>query len=400
MIGSTQTRLRATAVLAVLALAATACSSSKKTSTTNTSATTGGGGSSSGGTIKLGFFGELTGPDAQLGINAYNGEKLAIDQFNQANPGTQIQLIKYDDQGDSGQAPQLAQKVISDKTVAVVGPLFSGISKVADPIFEQAGIVYITASATAVVLASHGWKYFYRAVGNDASQGPAAAKYISKKLNAKNVAVVDDNEEYSLGIADIVRSTIKSNGGSVVFSDHIDKAAQDYSATVNRLKAANPDAIFYGGYYSEGGRFIKQLHDAGVTAPVVTDDGANDDKLISTAGPAAAEGVTITCPCGDITKDPKGASFTAAYKSAFGMDPATYSAEAYDAANALLQAIKAGNKTSSSINSYMKTISYPGLTKTLKFDDKGEVVSPTIYLYQVKNGTRGFLGSVDSVVGS
>jgi branched-chain amino acid transport system substrate-binding protein len=385
-------------VLAVVALAAVACSSSKKTASTGNTGTTSGG--ASGGTIKLGFFGELTGPDAQLGINAYDGEKLAIDQYNQTNPANKIELIKYDDQGDSGQAPQLAQKVISDKTVAVVGPLFSGISKVTDPILEQAGIVYITASATAVVLASHGWKYFYRAVGNDASQGPAAAKYISQKLKAKNVAVVDDNEEYSLGIADIVRSSIKSNGGNVVFSDHIDKAAQDYSATVNRLKAANPDAIFYGGYYSEGGRFIKQLHDAGVTAKVVTDDGANDDKLISTAGPAAAEGVTITCPCGDITKDPKGASFTSAYTSAFGMAPATYSAEAYDAANALLQAIKAGNKTSASINTYMKTIDYPGLTKTLKFDDKGEVISPTIYLYQVQGGKRGFLGSVDSVVAS
>jgi branched-chain amino acid transport system substrate-binding protein len=385
--------------LAVLALAAAACSSSKKTASTGTTAAPGGGGTS-GGTIKLGFFGELTGPDAQLGINAYNGEKLAIDQFNQQNPGTQIQLIKYDDQGDSGQAPQLAQKVISDHTVAVVGPLFSGISKVTDPILEQAGIVYITASATAVVLASHGWKYFYRAVGNDASQGPAAAKYLTQKLKAKNVAVVDDNEEYSLGIADIVRSTLKSSGSNVVFSDHIDKAAQDYSATVNRLKAANPDAIFYGGYYSEGGRFIKQLHDAGVTAKVITDDGANDDKLVSTAGPAASDGVTITCPCGDITKDPKGATFTSAYTSAFGAAPATYSAEAYDAANALMQAIKAGNKTSSSINTYMKTINYPGLTKTLKFDDKGEVVSPTIYLYQVNSGKRGFLGSVDQVAAS
>ena len=119
---------------------------------------------------------------------------------------------KYDSQGDPAQAPQLAQKVIADKTVAVVGPAFSGESKAADPIFEQANIVNVTASATNPTLAANGWKFWHRAVGNDNSQGPAAANYITKKIKAKTVAVIDDNEEYGLGIADIVRTTLKNDG--------------------------------------------------------------------------------------------------------------------------------------------------------------------------------------------
>ena len=389
-------RLRAVAVIGVLVLTAAACGSSKKSTGAATATTASGGGSAT--HVKIGFFGALTGPNAQLGINEYNGEELAVNQFNKKG-GTQVDLVKYDSQGDPAQAPQLAQKVITDKTVAVVGPAFSGESKAADPIFEQAGIVNITASATNPALADNGWKYFHRAVGNDNSQGPAAAEYIVKKLKAKTVAVVDDNEEYSLGIADIVRSTLKADGVNVAVSDHIDKNAQDYSATVNKIKPANVDAIFYGGYYSEGGRFLKQLRDAGITAPWVSDDGAEDPKLIDSAGASAAEGALMTCPCGDITTNPAAAAFVSDYTALAGSPPGTYSAEAFDATNVILQAIAAGKTTSKDINDYLATVSYTGLTKTLKFDAKGEVAANTIYVYEVKGGKVVFDGSVNQLVG-
>ncbi len=388
-------RVRAVAVIGVLSLTAAACGSSKKSTNASTATTTGG---SSATHVKFGFFGALTGANAQLGINEYNSEKLAVDAFNKKG-GTQIDLTKYDSQGDPAQAPQLAQKVITDKTVAVVGPAFSGESKAADPIFEQAGIVNITASATNPTLANNGWKYFHRGIGNDNSQGPGAATYIEKKLKAKTVAVIDDNEEYSLGIADIVRSTLKADGVTVVVSDHIDKNAQDYSATVNKIKPANVDAIFYGGYYSEGGRFLKQIRDAGIKVPWVSDDGANDPKLIDSAGASAAEGALMTCPCGDITTNPSAASFISSYTALAGSPPGTYSAEAFDATNFLLQAVSAGKTTSKDINDYLATNSYTGLAKTLKFDAKGEVAATTIYVYEVKGGKVVFDGSVNQLTG-
>jgi branched-chain amino acid transport system substrate-binding protein len=418
-----------TAVLAAAAMLAVACSSTKSTS--NTTGTTAAGGcagsaapassnksptavnvayqaspapqvaTQAGGTLKIGFFGALTGPDAQLGINEHEGEKLALAQHN-AKPGvTQVQLVDYDTTGSGTVAPQLAQKAITDKVVAVVGPAFSGESKTADPIFEQAGIVNITASATNPSLADNGWKYFHRAVGNDNAQGPAAANYILKKLNAKCIAVIDDNEEYSLGIANIVRSTITSAGAKVVVTDHIDKTAQDYSATVNKVKAAHPDAIFYGGYYSEGGRFLKQIRDAGITVKFVSDDGANDPKIIDSAGASAADGALLTCPCGDITQstNPNAASFVSAYTASAHAAPGTYSAEAYDATNVLLQAIDAGKTTAADINTFLSTINYVGLTKTFKFDSKGEVASPTVYMWEVKGGKVVLDGAVDQLIG-
>jgi branched-chain amino acid transport system substrate-binding protein len=380
-------------LLVVGAVLAAGCSSSKKTSTTGTTTAPT--------SVKIGFIGALTGPDAQLGINEHEGEKLAIAQHNAKSGSTQVQLLDYDTTGSGTVSPQLAQKAITDKVVAVVGPAFSGESKTADPIFEQAGIVNITASATNPKLADNGWKYWHRAVGNDNAQGPAAANYILKKLNAKNIAVIDDNEEYSLGIADIVRSTITAAGAKVAVTDHIDKNAQDYSATVNKVKSANPDAIFYGGYYSEGGRFLKQIRDAGITVKFVSDDGAEDPKIIDSAGAAAAEGALLTCPCGDITKSTNSSapSFVSAYTASAKAAPGTYSAEAYDATNVILQAIDAGKTSSKDINDFLSTVSYVGLTKTLKFDSKGEVASPTVYMWEVKGGKVVFDGAVDQLIG-
>jgi branched-chain amino acid transport system substrate-binding protein len=348
----------------------------------------------------MGFFGALTGSDASLGINEYDGIKLAVDQHNKKSGAKKITLIPYDSTGSATQAPQLAQKVISDKTVAIIGPAFSGESKAADPIFQQAGIVNVTCSATNTKLAQNGWTYWHRAVANDGNQGPAGAKYLTKKLGAKNVAVIDDNEEYSLGLADIVRSTLPTLGAKVAVSDHIDKAAQDYSATVNKVKAANPDAVYYGGYYSEGGRFLKQLRDAGVTVKWLSDDGAADPKLIDSAGAAAGEGALVTNVSGDVTQNPKAGTFVADYKALNGSDPGTYSAECYDTANMIFQAVDQGKTTSKDINDYLASASYTGITSTIKFDSQGQVTTPIIYLYEVKGGKITYDGSVDQLVGS
>ena len=114
--------------------------------------------------LKLGMFGALTGPNANLGIYIQNGAKLAIDQYNAKNGDCKVTLSNFDSQGDPTQAPGLAKKAIDDKTiVGIVGPAFSGESKAADPLFNEAGLVAITPSATNPALAENGWKKIGRA---------------------------------------------------------------------------------------------------------------------------------------------------------------------------------------------------------------------------------------------
>ena len=99
--------------------------------------------------------GALTGPDAALGINIKNGVQMAVDQHNKANPGCQVQLKNFDTEGDPQKATQIAPQIVDDaSTIGLLGPAFSGETKATGSVFDQAGLVATTASATNVTLST------------------------------------------------------------------------------------------------------------------------------------------------------------------------------------------------------------------------------------------------------
>jgi len=353
----------------------------------------GSGGSSGGGTVTIGFMGAQTGPNAQLGINISNGVELAIEQHNAKSGVKQVKLTKYDTQGDPTQATNQAKKAVSDKVVAIVGPAFSGESKTADPIFEEAGIPNVSPSATAVSLAANGWKFWHRVLANDDVQGPGDADFIAKTLNAKTAAVIDDQSEYGKGLADAVRKQLATDGVKVAVNDSINPDASSFSSTVNKVKPANPDVVFFGGYYSAAGKLVKQLKDGGVQGTFMSGDGTLDAQFINGGG-AAANGALLSCTCSSAvgSTDPAVTKFASDYKAKFNVDPATYSAEGFDAANAIMQAIDAGKTDPADINDFVTKIDFKGVSKQIKFDDKGELANDLLFITEVKNGKLAFLG--------
>jgi branched-chain amino acid transport system substrate-binding protein len=356
----------------------------------------GGGGASDANTIKIGFLGDLTGPNSGLGQPPRNGAKLAIDDYNATNPPKKIELVEYDSQGSPDQAVPLVTKAIQqDKIAGLVGPTFSGESKAADPILEQGKTPNISASATNPGLSQNGWKYFHRVLASDAFQGPAIADFLIKAKSPKKAFVISDDQEYSVGLADAVFGEFKAKNVPEE-RDQFAQTASDYSSSVAKIKAANPDVIFFGGYYSQGGRLLKQIRDAGITATFTTADGSLDQGLINGAGAAAAEGAVVGCPCavpganavqGDLKK------FYDEYKAKFNVDPAVYSTEGYDAATAFIKAIQAGNTTPDAINNFLATVSFQGVAKPIKFQPDGDVVGTDIFIHQVKNGKLELLGN-------
>ncbi|MGH9126351.1 MAG: branched-chain amino acid ABC transporter substrate-binding protein [Acidimicrobiales bacterium] len=335
--------------------------------------------------IKIGFFGALTGANAQLGLNEAQAEQVAITAFNESHAKCQIGYQGFDSQGDPSQAPALATQASGESSVvALIGPAFSGESEAADPIFTQAGLPTITVSATNPDLATHSWSIFHRAVANDNAQGPADAMFIANTLHAKKVAVIDDASSYGKGLADIVRSTLSSSGVQVYNPGSIDMS-NNYPSTVNLVKAANVDAVFFGGYYAQAGPLALQLKNGGVTAPFISGDGSLDAHFVSGAG-AAADGSYLSAPAAYALTDPADAAFVAAYTKKWSMAPALYSGEGFDATNELLSAIAAGNVTRSAINTYIGSHSYVGLLKTYAYAASGELKgSPIIIVHKVVN---------------
>jgi branched-chain amino acid transport system substrate-binding protein len=190
-----------------------------------------------------------------------------------------------------------------------------------------------------------------------------------------------------------VRGTLKTNGGKDVLDDHIDPKGSDYGATVNKVMAVKPAAVFFGGYYDAAGRLVNQLRAGGYKGLFMSGDGSEDARFVSDAGGAPAEGALLSCACADTTNNPSAQSFNAAYRAAFGSAPAIYSAEAFDATNAVLAGIKAGNTTGPTLNTYLTSANYPGITKTVKFQTDGNIFGSTIYIYEVKSGKITQIGT-------
>ena len=383
------------ALFFVSALVLAACGDDGEDTAGNDTDTTAGGGGEGVECedIALGFFGALTGPNANLGINERNGMKLAIDQFNEENENCQVGMEQFDSAGDPNQAPQLAQEAVQNESViGIVGPAFSGESRTANPIFDEAGLTIITASATGVDLSENGWKIFHRGVGNDNAQGPAIAQYVQDEVGAKKVAVLDDKSEYGKGIADIVREEL---GDAVAVNDSFDDKTTEFSSTVNKVKAAKVDAVVFGGYYSQAGPLAKQLKEGGVDAQFIAPDGSLDPQFVTGAGEDAAEGAILTAPSAPTTGVEGADDVLAAYEEAFNTEAGLYSLEAYDAANIFLECIKEGNVTREDIETCVDGIEFDGLTKSYKFDDKGELSgNVAIFAYTVKGGEIEGIGPI------
>lgn len=380
-------RLVATAAVLTGALVLSACGGGGESS----SSSSGGGG---GETLKIGFMGDLTGENSGIVIPPRNGAKMAIDEYNATNPPQKLELVEYDSQGSPDQAvPLVTQAIQQDKIVGLIGPAFSGESKAAGPVLEQGGIPSISPSATNPDLAKNGWKFWHRVVANDADQGPAIADFLVRAKSPKKAFVISDDQEYSVGIADAMLADFQGKGVQVQ-RDQFAQAASDYSSTVAKVSAFQPEVVVYGGYYAQAGRLLKQLRDGGVTATFASGDGSLDPQLIQGAGAPAAEGAVLGCPCNipfGATSGPLG-EFTQRYKAAFNTDPAIYSTEGFDAATLFVDAIKAGNTTPDKINTFVSSANLDGVSKKLAFKPNGEPDVNAIFIYQVKNGAIALLG--------
>ncbi len=341
--------------------------------------------------VTIAYVGAESGANAQLGINIYNGIQLALNQHNSANAGCQVAFKKFDTGGDPAQAPGVVTQVVSDKSIiGVVGLPFSGESKATGGIFQTAGLVHITPSATNPKLTTNGWTTFFRALGNDAVQGPAAAKFMTNKLKAKKVCVVQDDSDYGIGLADATNAALGS-AADAACSDKVTTGQKDFSSTVSKITNAKPDAVFYSGYYAEGAPFDQQLVNKGYNGVFVGPDGVKDPAFIQQAG-SASSNAYFTCPCvpGELIPD-----FAAKYATVSGgAAPGTYSLEGYDAATVLLKGIDSSLTDRAGILNFVKNYNGSGLSKHLQWTATGELATSTVYGYKVQNGKIVFVGTI------
>ncbi len=378
------------------ALALTGCGSSDNKDDGGLSG--GGDSGDSGDTYSIAFQGPLSGDNQQLGINEVNGVELAVNQANESGDlPFKLKLLKADDVGDPAKAPSAAAQVLQDSTVVgVIGPAFSGATKAVAKTYGDSQMAMISPSATNPELSTLGFTSFHRIVPADNIEGVQAADWLSKK--AKKVFVIDDLSEYGKGAADVVRAQLKENGTEVI-SEGVDAKTDDYGPIATKISQSGADAMFYGGYDAQAAKLAKQLKGAKYDGIAMGGNGVKSSVFSDGTG-GDGDGWFFSCGCLDAVTAPGAEEFTEAYKAEFNADPSTYSPEAFDAANAMIEAIKtaqeAGEVTRESVLDAVKDLNYEGITTTITFQENGELeeASQVINLFKQEGGAISVVGDI------
>ncbi|MFB7668264.1 branched-chain amino acid ABC transporter substrate-binding protein [Kitasatospora sp. NPDC056138] len=384
--------LRTAAPLIVGALALSACSKSDDDA-----------GSDGGKKVyRIAYQGPLTGESSALGVHMENGVKLAIKQANARGdlPFT-LSYVAGDDAGSADQSPAAAQKIIDDdKVIATIGPAFSAPTKAAGQLYSQAGLVALTPSASSPALTTLGFTSFLRGIPNDNAQGGGMAAYLAQKVKARKVFLVDDKTEYGVGLAGVAEADLKKAGVQVVH-ESVPQKTPDYTAVATAVRNSGADGLIYAGFYADAAPFAKKLKEAGFDKPKIASDGTNDRKFIDLAGDAS-EGWLLTCPCVDATVEPGIKKFTEDYRAEFKVDPGTYSAEAFDVTNLVIEQLRTlgTDATREALLDKVRHADYKGLTKRFRFDDKGEFPDRTAFLYRVESGRIAYQGNILTLAAS
>ncbi|MFT4065485.1 branched-chain amino acid ABC transporter substrate-binding protein [Paraburkholderia sp.] len=349
--------------------------------------------------VRIGVAGPLTGGLAHFGKDNENGARLAVEEINQTGlviNGQRITLAidSQDDAADPKTGTQVAQKLVDDGVVAVVGHYNSGVSIPASRIYSDAGIAQISPSSTIPDYTLQGFKTTFRLVATDAAQSPALAAYAVRHLGVKRVAVVDDATQAGLGQASEFEKAVRADGGTIVAREATTASAIDFRAILTKIKATRPDTIYFGGTDAGAGPFAKQAAGLGLTARILGSDGICTEKMAELAGDAVNR-VTCSEAGMPLSKMSRGDAFNSRYKARYGEPLVLYAPFTYDAVFVIVEAMKRSNSTDhAKILDAIHQTDYTGVTGHIVFDAKGDIKEPAISIFDFERNRKTLLDVV------
>jgi branched-chain amino acid transport system substrate-binding protein len=340
--------------------------------------------------LNVATAGPMTGEYAAFGDQMKHGAQRAVLDINAKGGvlGKNLALSIGDDACDPKQAVAVANDFVSKGIIFVAGHFCSGSSIPASSVYHEEGILQMTPASTNPKFtedpAAAGWGTVFRTCGRDDQQGSFAGPWIAQHFKGKNVAVIDDKSTYGKGLADLTRTAMNAAGMKEVLDDEITAGDKDYSALVSKLKAANIDVIYFGGYHPEAALIVKQSREQGLNAQLLSGDSLNTQEFATLAG-AAADGVMFT-NAAEARNLPSAKDVVDEFRKA-GFEPEGYTLSTYAAIQAWAQAVtKAGSTDPKKVADALRSQSWDTVIGKLGFDAKGDLTSSTYVWYQFKDG--------------
>ena len=336
-------------------------------------------------TIKIGFFGDLTGPTFNFGKSAYNGVLMAADEINQYGGinGRRIDVVIEDDKGSPESAARLTAKLIDhDKVIAIIAGGTSGNSRAAAPKAQASHVPLISPSSTDPAVTQTG-DYIFRACFVDSFQGEVMASFAVNTLKAQKAAILFDfNSPYGLGLTEYFKTSFTRLGGKIVAEQSYTQGDADFKGQLSTIRSAEPDVIYIPGYYGDVALIAKQARMIGLTQPLLGGDGWDAPELWQLGGDSL-NGSYITTHYSIDDPSPAIEAFVNTYKQRYGnLLPDAHAALAYDATRLLFDAItRAGSTDSAKIRDALaQTKNFGGVTGIITMDGNRNAIKPAVVL--------------------
>lgn len=344
------------------------------------------------GTIKIGVASPYTGDTADGGIQIWQGAQLAADEVNAQGGimGKKIEIVPADDTASASKAEEVANSLVSQGVVAVVGHKDSGVSIPASAVYHKAGIVQITPTSSNPQLTDQGFDTVFRVCPVDKTQGPVLAEFMIQTKGFKKIAVVYANTAYGQGLDTEFEKRAGELGVAPIASEQITRGDKDFTNTLRKIKDLAPDAIFYAGSLPEAIIIVQQMKELGIQVPFVGGDTLFQPEFIVQTG-SASNGAFISSFFPDMLQSTGQAekNWVTEYRDTFKRNPGGNSSGGYVAAMSIFQAMKNANSTDpAQIKAAMKSLQMDSFIGRIAFDSKGDLQDQRAHLrlFEIKDG--------------
>lgn len=338
--------------------------------------------------IKVAVAGPQTGQYASLGTQMTTGGETAVADINAAGGvlGKQLELQVGDDACDPKQAVAIANQMAGDNVALVAGHFCSGSSIPASNVYAESNLVMISPASTNPALTDkRAGPNIYRVCGRDDKQGEVAGGYLATHFGDKNIGIIDDKTAYGRGLANEVKKALNAAGVQEVFRESITAGEKDYSALVSKLKRADVDALFIGGYHTEAGLILRQMRDQEMDTVLMGGDALVTQEYWSITGPAGAGTLMTFSP--DPRENPAAADVVNRLE-ARGISPEGYVLYTYAAIQAWAEAAKkAGTTDAPAVVKALNESTINSVIGDFRFDEKGDPSLPPYAVYVWADGT-------------
>ena len=337
------------------------------------------------GKVYIGVSAPLTGDNAEYGDYFKTGALLAVKHINAAGGinGKQLEVVIEDSKADPKEAILIAQHFISDpKILAVIGDFNSSASMAAAQIYDPAGLVEISPTASHPDFTKIG-PYIFRAGTTQLAEAPFIARWAMKTLGLKKIASIYVKNDWGNVTNQIFSETVTKEGGTIVTQESFIPGDKDFTASLTKIKAMNPDALFIGTQWADAALVATQARKLGLSMPFMACGAVSTDNLIKSAGDAV-EGIRANAIFFVNDTRPVAARYVADYKATYGRPPHDHSALTYDAVHLIANAIrKAGEDRTKIRDALATTEGYEGVTGKFRFDAERNPIKDFVKLQVV-----------------